>query len=328
LIGILTDPAVGGTFLNWSLHYIAGHDQYYCAKVSEWLAVPADPVQGKNAHGFIANQASTKESFDRTYSKLCKETTDKFHTVYFHNFNLTLESLDPSAQQCVEKLHGDQLVVLSVSPAYRNHKLYFSTFENRSYTQQSWMDPTIYLSDAQEILDDHVRFFFSESFDRWQKAGLTNRWDQREFLALACRPNTVLTIVPNVDLSREHYRLAATELWHTFEKTMPHLFDYLNIKIDTDRLEKWTRIYYRWRQIHYQRMLFVWYFDEIIDYIVNGYPMDLTRFDLDLVQEAVIQHELIYKHNLNLKTWQLEKFTNTKQLHDLLEPNIHTLTTY
>ena len=53
--------------------------------------------------------------------------------------------------------------------------------------------------------------------------------------------------------------------------------------------------------------------------------MDLTRFDLDVIQEAFIQRELIYKHNLNLKTFQLEKFINTQQLHNLLEPNIHPL---
>ena len=53
--------------------------------------------------------------------------------------------------------------------------------------------------------------------------------------------------------------------------------------------------------------------------------MDLTRLKLDIIQEAFIQHELIYKHNLNLKTWQLEKFTNTQQLHNLLETNTHPL---
>ena len=35
---------------------------------------------------------------------------------------------------------------------------------------------------------------------------------------------------------------------------------------------------------------------------------------------------LIYKYGLNLKTWQLEKFpNNTKQLHELLEENIHPI---
>ena len=53
--------------------------------------------------------------------------------------------------------------------------------------------------------------------------------------------------------------------------------------------------------------------------------MDLEKFNLDLMQEAAIQRELIYNYSLNLKTWQLEKFTNTKQLHNLLEPNLHPI---
>ena len=53
--------------------------------------------------------------------------------------------------------------------------------------------------------------------------------------------------------------------------------------------------------------------------------MDLEKFNLDLMQEAAIQRELIYNYSLNLKTWQLEKFTNTKQLHGLLEPNLHPI---
>ena len=52
--------------------------------------------------------------------------------------------------------------------------------------------------------------------------------------------------------------------------------------------------------------------------------MDLTRFNLDIVRESTIQHVLIYKHGLTLKSWGLEKFpNNTQDLHLLLEPNIY-----
>ena len=61
----------------------------------------------------------------------------------------------------------------------------------------------------------------------------------------------------------------------------------------------------------------------IIESILKNNYIDLTKFNLDIVQEATIQHELLYKHNLNLKTWQLEKFMDSKQLHSLLEPNIY-----
>ena len=64
-------------------------------------------------------------------------------------------------------------------------------------------------------------------------------------------------------------------------------------------------------------------FDDTMKCIVNGWYKELPELTFD--QEVIIQHALIYKHNLNLKTWQLSKFTNTKQLYQLLEPNIHDL---
>jgi hypothetical protein len=95
--------------------------------------------------------------------------------------------------------------------------------------------------------------------------------------------------------------------------------------MDEDRYQKWLPIYNIWKRNHTTGLRFSWYFESIINNILQGIDFDLVRFDLDIQQEAAIQHVLIYKHNLNLKTWQLTKFTNTKQLHQLLEPNTHDL---
>jgi len=323
LIGIATDPGVGGTFLTWSLHYLAGHETYYHAQIQQWLKVPSNPLTKKNSHGFKTNQIGSLESFNKNYSTLLDIETHDFHTIYFHNFSATLESQDSDTQQVISKLKSDQLIVVSLSP---ENQLYQQSYNKRSDNQPSLVNPAIRLSSNQDILTDFINFFLKESNEKWHQLGLTNTWDQREFLALNLGPYKTHNIVCNIDLTRDHYRLNASELWHTFDQTVACLFNYLNLKIDATRWKNWNKVYYKWRQVHYQRMLFVWYFDQIVDYIINGYSMDLTRFNLDLIQEAVIQHELIYKHKLNLKTWQLEKFNNTKQLHDLLEPNIHPLT--
>jgi hypothetical protein len=67
----------------------------------------------------------------------------------------------------------------------------------------------------------------------------------------------------------------------------------------------------------------MWYVDEIVDDILYNRPRNLLDFELDLLQEAIIQQKLIKNYNLNLQNWQLDKFTNTQQLHKLLEPNVH-----
>jgi len=251
--------------------------------------------------------------------------TDQFHTIYFHNFDYSTESADPNMQAVLANLDQDQLILLTLSD---EHSRYQTRYRPRSGMSLSWSEPGQWLPGDQASLDDYVNHFFGESAEVWREANLTDIWDQREFFALNGVYKDAPAILPNVNLDRPHYRLDTMELWNTFDSTVDLLFDALGISIAADRRAQWNTVYQAWRKIHYKNMLFVWYFDTIIDYIVKGHSMDLSRFDLDIIQEAAIQHELIYQHNLNLQTWQLEKFNNTLQLHRLLETNTHPLKTH
>lgn len=322
MIAVLTDPAVGGTFLTWSLHYLAGHKKYYHAKTNSWIDVPDNPLTGKNSHGFKPNQPLTADTFDLIHTSLLNTPNDNFHTIYFHNFAGPTISEDDNIKKAISNLKCDRIIVLSLA---KTHQLYTQSYKKRTNLVTSWHNPLKKITSDKEIFDDFISYFFHESLDIWKSLDLTEVWDQREFLALNLPTDRHLSVVPNIDLAQENYTLDTMELWNTFDITVDNLFAYLGITIDQNCRALWNDIYHAWRQVHYDRMLFVWYFDKIIDYTIKGNNLDLTRFNLDIVQEAAIQHELIYKHNLNLKTWQLEKFTNTKQLHQLLEPNIHNL---
>jgi len=321
LIAVLTDPAVGGTFLTWSLHYLAGHDNYYQAKSGVWIDLPHNPLTEKNSHGFLANHPESK-SFDDIYSSLVSTKTNNFHTIYLSNDVSNVESFDLNLEKCISSLRDEQLILLTLSTP---HQLYQSSSRTSRLDPASMSDLNKILDNATDAEQDFNEHFFKNSFQTWQNLNLTSYWDRREFLALNLRPKKTIHICPNIDLNCNHYRLDTMELWNTFDLTVDHLFKYLGLTIKSERRSHWNTVYQKWRKLHYQKILFVWYFDQIIDYILQGYNFDLTRFNLDINQESAIQHELIYTHNLNLKTWQQEKFTNTKQLHDLLEPNIHPL---
>jgi hypothetical protein len=321
LVAILADATVGGTFLTWSLHYLAGHKKYYHVASKQWLDVSSDPVTNKNAHGFDPNQPVSLDKFNLIHSTLTDTPTDTFHTIYFHNFNqIHAPTYDNDNSEAVSKLDDTPLVVLALA---KEHNLYYCSYHRRAVTYSHHTSEKI--TQDQEALDDYISYFFKDSLDAWKELRLTEIWDQREFLALNMNLTNKFSIIPHIDLSRDHYALDTMELWNTFDSTVDNLFAYLKINIDEDRRSHWNTVYNKWQKLHHKQMLFVWYFNKIIDYIINGYELDLTRFDLDILQESAIQQELIYKHNLNLKTWQLEKFTNTKQLHQLLEPNIHDL---
>ena len=245
--------------------------------------------------------------------------------MYFHNFREAEVNIFTDTQAAVDKVIpvATKLIVLTNQP---KNSLYHKSLRSRILTYKLNNLTEINLSN-EEQLDDYINHFFKESFIKWKELQLTNTWDKREFIALNFRKNAI-SIAPCIDLSVDHFDIDCLELFNTADAMISSLFDYLEIKLDTDRFFKWNQIYQSWRELHYNRLNFVWHFDKIIEYILKGYYLDLGRFDLDIVQEAFIQHELIYKHNLGLKTWQLEKFQNTQQLHALLEPNTHLLSTY
>jgi hypothetical protein len=318
VIAVLTDPGVGGTFLTWTLHYLAGHKQFFNSRLGQWDPLLDSPLQKNNAHGFAVNQPLNLDQFYQIHNQLNNTPADDFHTIYFHHFTGSDQSHNKDTAQAISALGDCKKIVLTNSP---KHVLYRLQYHTRGNTYTKWKDHSSLISDDQQAWFDFIEYFYADSLDQWGRDKLQTKWDLREFLALNIRPFEQFKIDSNIDLTNDHYLLDTMELWTVFDHTVQVIFDYLGIELFQPRMENWTKIYKQWQQIHRDRLLFVWYFDTIVDYILQGIDFDLTRFNLDVIQEASIQHQLIYKHKLNLKTWQLDKFTNTQQLHQLLEPS-------
>ena len=317
LISVVTDPGgIGGTFLTWSLHFLSGHTKYFSEEKNSWLKLPDSPLTGTNAHGFITNHLN--RHFDCSYenvvdiTNLIQQTkTDTFHTIYYHNFHNDLDTLVPAYYKDKTKKN--------IFVSGRNYPLFHVNYNKR---YPALIGPDTFIHDSDEIYNFFSDTYFKESKKSWDN--LNNTWDKREFIALNFKPfNLASELVEDIDCC---YRMDAMELWCNFNFTIDTLFEYLEIPVDQSRLEHWNTVYNKWKKIHHDNLQFVWQFDTIIDYILKNKHMDLAKFNLDIGQEAAIQHELLYKYNLNFKTWQLEKFIDTKQLHVLLEPNIHKLT--
>ena len=149
-------------------------------------------------------------------------------------------------------------------------------------------------------------------------------WDQREKLALMLQLPKTNDYYALVNKSLPHLYYNTDDIWNDLPNVILEIIDFFGLTVTQDNLAPWQDAYNKWRQLH--NNFFSRNFDSIIDAIVNKNYMSLKRYHLNFYQEALIQHELITRHNLNLKTWQLEKFPdNTLELHHLLEPNIHHL---
>ena len=325
LISIIADVNKGGTFLTWTLHYLSGHETYFSCHDNENIELPVNVLTDVNAHGYKPNQPTTLAQFDEYFNSIRNIRTTSFHTFYFHRLKtvpVVITSTCPDTTKAVTQIQStiDKVILLYNQPT---HALYDINYQNRSIRYK--LNSTVAVNrNDDEIHKDFIDTFFKESSLEWEKLGLTNTWDHREFLALNLRPFDPLSIIPNFDQTKKHYALDCFELFNNFDKTVVDLFDWLGLTINMSKWDHWSTVYQQWRELHTDRILFVEYFDIIIDSIINGYYLDLSRFKLDIMQEATIHHALIYRHGLTLKTWGLEKFPgNTQELHKLLEPNIY-----
>ena len=115
------------------------------------------------------------------------------------------------------------------------------------------------------------------------------------------------------------------DLWLNGENKIPDILKFLKLNIDYEKYQQWIPIYKEWQKKQLKILNFCWNVEYICKSIINNYYLKIDTYNMDLWQEAIIQHILIYKYNLNLKNWQLERFPdNTQDLHTLLEPNIHS----
>lgn len=309
---ILTDTAVGGTFLSWSWHWLKGDTQYFYVEENHSVDLVTTPLNYKNSHKFLPNQPISIDTFYKIFNNQHRQH------IYFHNFR------DLKTDQAIEQIKNSDCKTVLVTKS-QEYVLYPCSIVVRSNAVPSFVNPGTNLINHKEILLDQLEYFFSKDLDAWRQQNLNNVWDLREFMALNQRPFDNNTIRNCHKFDFEVFDLPAVDIWKNLDTKINDWFDYCETNIDNSRLDSWKEIYKQWKTVHLDRMQFCEQFDYIVNGIIENQNIDLEKFNLDIVREAAIQHALIYRHNLNLKTWQLEKFKNTQQLHNLLEPNIHPI---
>jgi len=320
---IITDPVKGGNFLSWSIYYLSGTTEYYHVLSNSNIHLPKNPIKNKNAHNFKSNQACTLEMFHNIFNTLNIRDINS-DSLYFHTLrkknNGSISIRD--TKHCINTINNNNIKTIILSSEDKLSALYHSIFDYRSEIYK--LDSLSKISSNNEILDHYINYYFNNSKQKWNQLQLNEIWDIREFLALNINPLHEISINSIIrSHSFKYFYIDTKQLWLNFEYIIEDLFDYINVSIDYTRYDDWILIYNQWKTQHYNRITFMWYFEKIIEDILQGNNTDLSRFNLDIIREAAIQHVLLYDHGLNLKTYNLNQFNNTLQLHNRLEPNIH-----
>jgi hypothetical protein len=331
--------SIGCTFVDWSIHFLAGKKQYYSFAQQKWMPLVSNPLTDCNAHGHDRNHPGGIENVTAMLQQAKNMPDDGLYSMYpcSSESNYVREKLKLDLEKINEKefwqkeldWYADEYSKIFDCCINNTAKVIF-IHDNESINWYKFfghlrVKHNVPEHDLAEI-EYKRQHFQKNSIDQWKNLKLENIWDNRERQALDLRLFDIATSkkADLCDFSKPHFRAGVSDLWHRGIKLFHQIMLYLDIPINPDRLAQWIPIYHEWAQKPLALMQFGDGFDDTIQCIVNGWYKELPELTFD--QEVMIQHALIYKHNLNLKTWQLEKFpSNTIDLHQLLEPNIHKL---
>lgn len=340
IVAFLTGANTGCTFLDWSVLYLSGQTEFYSFLDQDYIPLVSNPVSQINAHGHKKNHLGGTERNAQAIEKFLKQ----------HNGLLTLYPW-PLHPRDAAKHYGMDIETMTLSNDIIEKFRDFTAQDFRSlwlhlYSMQSKIvyvedDPTLSMahidlrssdggfknhkaSTLEQLDTEFQETFYADSLKTWHDLGLTNVWDERERRALDFRqhPDFTQTNQQVMPFDLPHLRITTAELWTQGDWVIKKVMDFCELEIDDTRWNHWLSVYREWQKIFQQRILFCYRLPLILKAIVNNWYYDIGN--LTFMQEVVIQHLLIYQHNLNLKTWELAKFPqNAQDLHKLLEANIH-----
>ena len=324
---------IGISFLDWSLHWLSGNTEVYHWQHG-WQPLTSNPLTAQNAHRHVRNHVSgittTRQVIDRLML-----VPAAFHTLY---------PVGPAVDQRARELGHDHTVIKNNNKwqeiidmcdqeyaqvwRYCDYMGCDCVFVATEASNQVYHAHTLDRAQHAVMFAEHAEpdtflrmheLFFQDSL-----AQATTTWDRRELLALNLQWHTTRLGHEHLDFSLPHHWINCRELWYHGAELLPRLMQQLDIKLDQSRYAHWLEVYQRWQQINYRFLQFQYELDHIIEATVKGWHYPLLN--LSFLQEVIIQHHLIYQHNLNIKNWQLERFPdNTQKLHQLLEINHHQL---
>jgi hypothetical protein len=340
IVCVTSKLSLGCSFFDWSINFLSGKDNFLKLNPTPHLApLCLDPVNSVNSHGHEKNHPAGITEVKSNLEYFLSQP-DNLYTMYPRMLSLDvvcqqlkIDYIHLANPEYYKKIHNyqeqDYHAMLDYC-ANQSVKLIYvhNNYQARGYfwnirtLERQILKPEPY-ENINHAVSDFQEIFFTDSITRWGQLGLSNQWDIRERMALDLRPFDPLSF-KDVGIKQEHLWVDCQDLWHDTASVLDTAMDYISVAIDQKRWQSWLLIANKWQTLQKNNLKFHYTLDHIVNSIVHNWYYPLP--ELTLTQEAIIQHCLIYKHNLNLKSWQLDRFpSNTQDLYKLLEPNIHQI---
>jgi hypothetical protein len=305
LVSVIAMEEIGSTFLDWSLHFLSGKKKYYHFKKKRWRDLTEDPLLYGTAHKHEVNHIHGVDShFDflrenfQIYNSL-----GELHSVRI-NYKDDLEAqknfvLDADC----EKLFLHKKILLYS----KEHFPHFLARKELAEERKSFFGDKL---KRNVFLKEKILKFFPNEQNLQKK--INNNGALREFIRLAVLPN--LTKIDYDVLN--NFLMKTKEILHINygdvicdpNGTVEKIFQFLQLPLDETKLIHWKRIHDNWKKELFPVFLYQQDFNRICHHIINGLPLDLDQYNLDLLQEARVVDVLKKVHKIKLRVSSLDFF--------------------
>ena len=287
---------MGQSFLDWSLYYLSGKDQFWNMKLG-WQDLLSDPVTGRNAHLHKKNHPNgiiNLKDFIRQAKSL---DGDQLITVHpFAGHEEGLGEFKSMVETCLE--NNIKVVTIRQTRPYP----YLASERNE------WTD-----EEELEVLRPRIGY---------PDADRRTIRDQMSFRVM----NNRKIFLEDIDRFHEQFDgrldfVITDEQWaNDTEQVMIDLFKRLGLEMRSEKLQSWRTIRNKWRE-NYGKLI-DWYerdLERVVDAIANGDDLDLTPYKIKLAKEILIMAHLLKKHGRRLWLPDDNFPKNTKELNNFLK---------
>lgn len=313
ICGILGPTGCGGTFLDWSLHYLSGQSENLVIKCGTFKrgeirtkfiqSITDNPLVRSTAH--LHNKSHPNTDSLNEVIKQYSKVPYPLNTFYY---------IDSMTRTQTQTYHN------SIVNQYPDVK--FITYKFKPH-HVDW----IFCLQYEKVLI-MKRQFTREMFIQQINANIkeTNQMsvgELRELLSLYY-PFCIKGQILNEELvaADNNYLLDFDRVCTSMPTVMDEIFEFLKLPISQSRYDQWNKIYSQWLE----KNSFKFFLDLafIVECIVQGKYLDLSEYSMSFAKEVVLASKLLYDHNLSLKFEGIQDLSsNTMQWNRILEPNVY-----
>lgn len=304
---------VGGTFLDWSIHYLAGKKNYYRIEDGIDIKLCDQPLTEINAHNHKKNHMNLFLNVKEKLIEIDKKILEQKNKII--SINNTLENLP----------HDEVLSILQSLKSY--------TIESKKkliYINKNTKFPV----SAERFLSMDELIHYYKNFERAQNhqfnifpnfKNCKNLSDIREILSYRIRKmiddnQKINDEVNKIFISNDYIlNIKNTDLYTEGFNTLQTILNFLNLSIDKNRIDHWKFIYNIWSKNFKSRMDFYNDLPNISRAIVENISYSLEKYNMSISEEAFLINYLMTTYKKKLKIKNLSKFPkNTQLLHQFL----------